>query len=148
MKFLLKYRKDIAFERKMGTKFITKIDQKTLGIYSHESSNALWKSKATQYQTSSLVAFSKAFRSVDLDRMDFQNFYDLGSGKGKMVFFAENKKIADNCVGIEADSYLYLESLSIKNKFNSSTDFIKADASSIILKLQNDEKNLFFVQSF
>ncbi len=144
-KFLLKFRKDFIFERRLKSKFVEKIDQKTLEIYSNEFLNSFWRSKATQYQTSSLVEFNKAFRNANLDKIDFQNFYDIGSGKGKMVFWAERRKIANNCVGIEADTTLYLESLRIKSISKSNAEFIQADAATHVLKLQKDEKNLIFL---
>jgi hypothetical protein len=62
-----------------------------------------------------------------------------------MVFWAERRKIANNCVGIEADTTLYLESLRIKSISKSNAEFIQADAATHVLKLQKDEKNLIFL---
>ena len=73
----------------------------------------------------------------------FQNFVDIGSGKGKACFWAHTKQIFDNIIGIEFSQQLI--EISNKNKEvmkSHNVKFINIDASHFKLP---DQSNLIFM---
>jgi hypothetical protein len=62
-----------------------------------------------------------------LNRLDNKNFADLGSGDGRIVFWAN--QFFNNCVGIELSTVRHNEAIQIKNKFynNKSISLINKD---------------------
>jgi hypothetical protein len=139
-----RYRIDLIFSIELKTKFVSKVKQETLyGLSNCEKTE--WRSHANQYQTSSLTNFRSVFRKISGSDSKFDNFYDIGSGLGKMVFYAEKVQLARNFCGLEADKTLYYESERIKKKINSTSEFFLADAATFLLPTPKESRNLFYL---
>ena len=143
-KFLWRYRKDFLFSLQLRENFVTKIPQLIL-LKSADGIDNGWRVHATQYQTGSLANFLNFLQEIGLDKQNFSHFIDLGSGKGKMVFYAEKLNLARTCLGIEMDPVLYFESIKVKNRINSRCKFHRKDAMTFSLDLPADESNLIYM---
>lgn len=85
------------------------------------------------------VLFGNAFKLG----VKFENFIDLGSGKGKACFFANQKKYFKNIYGVEISKELIIIANNNKKKFlTNNIEFIQIDASRYILPNKN---NLIFM---
>jgi hypothetical protein len=141
---LWRYRSDLLFSLKLGTKFVFKIRQDQLELATPEDDNQ-WRRHATQYQTGSLANFKHFFSNPHLKNQHFDYFFDVGSGLGKYVFFAEKANIARRCVGIENDPVLHLRSLETKKGIRSGSEFIRANALTYRLEIPAQSRCLIFM---
>ena len=142
--FLWRYRSDLLFSLKLGTKFVVKFSQDQLELATPNQDNQ-WRGHAAQYQTGSLANFKHFISSPYLNTQDFDYFFDVGSGLGKYVFYAEQTKMAKHFIGIENDPILHLRSLETKNRIRSGSEFIRANALTYRLEIPFQSKCLIFM---
>jgi hypothetical protein len=131
---------DYYFEKKMGVELSGIINSSQL-VTKFTS-----KSHAVEYRavyTRNLRVLLNEAKKKNETAQGFDNFIDIGSGKGKACFYAHSKKIADNIIGVEFSDELieisYLNNKIIKAK---NINFINADALEYLLPCGN---NLIFM---
>lgn len=91
-------------------------------------------SHATAYQSVWTSSLRELFIESQKTGYKFENFIDIGSGKGKACFYAQNRGIFNNVVGIEFSKKLV--DVANKNKLKIKSDsikFIHTDATQYLL---------------
>lgn len=116
------------------------------GIIKNEALNSNHKHSlphATAYQ----AVWSRNLREIFLETRKtgykFENFIDVGSGKGKACFYAQFKKEFNNVIGIEFSKTLIdIANRNKEKNFSKNTNFIHTDATEYILP---DQPSLVFL---
>jgi SAM-dependent methyltransferase len=101
---------------------------------------------ATAYQAVWCRNLRELFFEAKKTGYNFQNFIDIGSGKGKACFYAQTRKEFDNITGIEFSKPLVdISNINKKNQFRSVT-FIHKDA--LDFKLPDQSSFVFMFNPF
>ncbi len=124
------YRSDFIFQNRLGANFIDVLSQSELSKLSPNLKNTdeKWRLSASRYETGRIQKFKFLLKSVNATDINWDYFIDIGSGKGKIVFFAERKNFARQYIGVEMDNYLTTQSQIIASSNYSSALFINIDA--------------------
>lgn len=120
---------DLCFEKKFGADFGGY-------IYGNELSFAseLSVSQATAYQQIWCRSLHELFAEVKKIGIAYDNFIDIGSGKGKACFFAHTNGVFKHIIGIEASQPLISIAETNKKKAGlTDIDFLHIDATDYIL---------------
>ena len=129
---------DYLFEKKYSLELSGIVENKNLVAHNKES-----VAHATAYQAVWSRNLRELLNEVQKTGYEFENFIDIGSGKGKACFYAYTKRIFNNIIGIEFSEPLVEIANRNKVKIKSqSISFINADATEFKLPNQN---NLIFM---
>jgi SAM-dependent methyltransferase len=129
---------DYLFEKKYSLELSGIVENKNLVANNKES-----LSHTTGYQAVWSRNLRELFNEAQKTGYEFENFIDIGSGKGKACFYAYTKRIFNNIIGIEFSEPLVEIANRNKVKIKSPTiSFINADATEFELPKQN---NLIFM---
>jgi Methyltransferase domain len=94
---------------------------------------------ATAYQAVWNRNLRELFKEAKKTGYKFENFIDIGSGKGKACFYAHSKHMFDNIIGIDFSQPLLEIAIKNKGKIKSQNiSFNNADASEYKLPQQNN----------
>jgi SAM-dependent methyltransferase len=128
---------DFVFEKYYGFNFSGNIAADDL-VTSYAT-----KKNAFEYRPVFIGTLRKLFSEVEKLDCKYQNFIDIGSGKGKACFYALKKQLFKQVIGIEFSKELI--DIAIKNQNiidASNVNFLNMDASNYTLP---DEKSLIFL---
>ncbi len=129
---------DLLFEKSRGLDLGGVIHGRDLIAEGSDS-----QSDATAYQAVWCRNIRELLAEAKKTGHSFENFIDIGSGKGKACFFAQSRSSFRNVIGVEFSEKLVDVANNNKNKIRASNIyFFKADASEFILP---DSKNLIFM---
>lgn len=129
---------DYLFEKWHGIELSTKVSNKDLVADNKDS-----LSHATAYNAVWCRNLRELFHEVQKTGYDFENFIDIGSGKGKACFYAGTKRAFKKIIGVEFSKPLV--AIAERNKYKAGKDdifFINADATEFELPNQT---NLIFM---
>jgi SAM-dependent methyltransferase len=133
---------DYVFEKRYSLELRGIVSNKVL---STEYKNSL--PNAAAYQAVWCRNLRELFFEAKKTGYDFQNFVDVGSGKGKACFYAQARKEFDNIIGIEFSKPLVDIANVNKKKLNSQDiTFLHADAAEF--KLPNQLSFVFMFNPF
>lgn len=120
---------DCLFEKRLGADFGGYIYGNDLSI-----TNELSLSNATAYQQIWCRSLHELFNEARKLGIEYENFIDIGSGKGKACFYAHFKGEFKNIIGIEASKPLVDIAEANKNIIGAERiDFLHMDATDYIL---------------
>lgn len=128
---------DLFFEKSHKFNLSGNINSEDL-ISSH-----ITKVNAYAYQPVFIATLRKVFREANKLGCNFENFIDIGSGKGKACLYASEKGLFKHVIGVEFS--MELVDIANQNKENikvGNIEFLHSDASNYILP---DTSNLIFL---
>lgn len=123
------YLPDYYFSLRKGTNFHSPISQDALESLSDTETSLLKidRSNAIRYETARISTIEPWFDKLLESHGRFDYFLDVGSGKGKVLQFAVQKKVATSFIGVELDPYLHFEALRSAKKNDCPISFINTD---------------------
>ena len=132
------YLEDYLFEKRYGYELSGIIPKKYL-----ESNNKNSLSHANAYQAVWCRTLRELFCEAKKTGYNFENFIDIGSGKGKACLYAGTKQFFNNIIGVEFSPSLVTIANRNKDKASSKNiTFINADAAEFELP---DQTNFIFI---
>jgi 16S rRNA G966 N2-methylase RsmD len=128
---------DFLFEKRLGIELSGNVNASNL------ITTFTTKSHAVEYRPVYTRNLRELFNESQKTAYTFENFIDIGSGKGKACFYAYTKRIFNNIIGIEFSEPLV--EIANRNKVKIKSEnikFINADAAEFELPQKN---NLIFM---